>query len=230
MIKSDHIKNIRPDWDQLYYLELSQIISNAVEGKCKEVAININNCRVLDAGCGAGETMQALKEKEFSPIGIDINEGCIKQSSKYGVTVLSSVMELDKKFSKNSFDFVVCSHVLEHLENPKAAMTILKNISSRYILIAVPNLARIANFMVRTPRIVNRGHMMGWDCHHLRTFLEVQCDLKIVNWIQDAVTLPPLRLKNKLFYKSSWLKFLEYKLLPKIMPQQANSLIVLCEI
>ena len=63
MIKSDHIKNIRPDWDQLYYLELSQIISNAVEEKCKEVAININNCRVLDAGCGAGETMQALKEK-----------------------------------------------------------------------------------------------------------------------------------------------------------------------
>jgi hypothetical protein len=70
--------------------------------------------------------------------------------------------------------------------------------------------------------------MVGWDCHHLKTFLEVQCNLKIIEWVQDGITLPPLR--NKLFYNSKLLYFLEYKLLPLIMPQQGNSLIVLCKI
>ena len=130
--------------------------------------------------------------------------------------------------SPKYFDLVVCSHVLEHMENPKAAIDVLQRVSAKWILIAVPNLARLANFMIREARLVNKGHMVGWDCHHLRTFLEVQCGLNIVEWIQDGVTLPPLR--NKFIYDSKLLYFVEYKLLPLLMPQQGNSLIVLCEI
>lgn len=228
MIISDHIKEVRPPWDQNYYYQLSKNISTVLANTCIDKEIDMRFCKVLDAGCGAGETMQALTEKSFSPTGVDINEECTKKSSKYGEVFVSELMDLKNIFCENEFDFVVCSHVLEHMENPKAAIETLKFVSSKYILIAVPNLARLANFMVRSPRIVNKGHMAGWDCHHLRTFLEIQCGLKIVRWAQDGVTLPPFR--NRFFYKTSWLNFLEYNLLPKIMPMQANSLIVLCEI
>jgi len=227
MIESEHIKESRPPWDQMYYESMSQTIADVVAQLCCDNGKEPGQYRVLDVGCGTGEVMYALNRLGFKPFGVDINLDCAKKSSEHGSVVVSELMKLNRIFPEDEFDVVICSHVLEHMDNPGAAVAVLRHISAKYLIIAVPNLARLANFGVRQPRLVNRGHRMGWDCHHLRTFLEIRCDLKIVGWLKDGVTLPPLR--NKYLYQTKLLKFIEYGLLPKIVPQQVSSLIVLCE-
>lgn len=182
---------------------------------------------ILDVGCGKGEIMNALNREGFNPIGVDVNPACAESARTFGSTFVADIMTLDKLFSEKPFDVVICSHVLEHVENPKRAVGILKSISAKYLVIAVPNLFRIANFAIRKPRYVNEGHMHGWDAPHFKTFLELHCGLTIMRWIPDGVFISPLHAIFGL--NSRLLDALEYKMLPKVVPQMQNALVVICE-
>jgi 2-polyprenyl-3-methyl-5-hydroxy-6-metoxy-1,4-benzoquinol methylase len=114
-IDSKHIKETRSPWDQLYYSTLSMKIANVIKKKCASTCVDIKKLHILDAGCGRGETMSALNSLGFSPVGIDINADCVERSRKYGETLVSELMNLDKVFKENQFDLTVCSHVLEHM-------------------------------------------------------------------------------------------------------------------
>jgi len=221
-----HIKLTRLAWDQLYYDDLSHIIANLVNSLFDKDRLHKDTIRILDVACGTGEVMKSLSSYGFNPIGIDIQFGCALRAKKFGRVVVADLLTLDSIFPKDHFDIVISSHVLEHLENPKIAVNAIKKIFSKWLIVVVPNLSRLANIAIRRPRYINREHFHGWDCHHLKTFLEVHCQLEIVRWVRDGIILTPLR--KTLLFKSKLLYFLEYKLLPVLMPQATNSLIVLC--
>ncbi len=59
------------------------------------------------------------------------------------------------RFKDNEFDFVVCTEVLEHLENLHAMVDELFRVSDRYVLISLPN---CADFFTRIS-ILRSGHV-----------------------------------------------------------------------
>jgi len=103
---------------------------------------NLKIDTVLDVGCGEGFTLNKLKENKIGKTheGIDYSKEAITLGKKaYPSLHIVQGNIYDLKYKDNSFDLVICSEVLEHLENPQKALRELTRVSRRYILLSVPN-------------------------------------------------------------------------------------------
>lgn len=67
--------------------------------------------KVLEFGCGLGQNI-FLHKKES--LGIDISDFALSECKKRGISVEKDI----KKIKKESFENILCVHVLEHLKNP----------------------------------------------------------------------------------------------------------------
>jgi 2-polyprenyl-3-methyl-5-hydroxy-6-metoxy-1,4-benzoquinol methylase len=97
---------------------------------------------ILDVGCGEGFTLNRLRENgigkrlegiEYLQAAIDLG----KQTYPDIKIVKGNIYELPYK--DNSFDLVLCTEVLEHLEKPQDALKELVRVSKKYLVISVPN-------------------------------------------------------------------------------------------
>ena len=187
--------------------------------------------KVLDIGCGRGEILGDLSLAGFDCFGIDFDEQCVKLSQKYGEVFCADVSKIDSLFEEDFFDVVVMVHVLEHTVDPAEAIEKMKRVAKNYVVIAVPNLSSSSTFWhglrMREPTFVNKGHRFGWDPGHFKTFLEVTCRLRILEWMPDRVIIPSR--VSLLLQRAGILEYLELHLLPRLFPLLSNSLIVLCE-
>lgn len=103
------------------------------------------SARVLDFGCGFGQLITALQKNGFTQVsGVDINAAAIHHLQQLGVDVHNLSQEVDFfETHASHFDFIVMSHVLEHL--PKQDMVgTLANIrkllrKDGQLLVMVPN-------------------------------------------------------------------------------------------
>lgn len=227
MTELRHITLDRPRWDQLYYERLADSLVDVVSSVVPQPSARAPRPRVLDIGCGRGELVERLIQRGYEAIGVDIELACAVEARRYAPIVIADFLSLNNVFVRSQFDVVISSHVLEHVENPSRGVQVMKLLSKRWIIIAVPNLLRLANWFLRRPRYVNIGHLHGWDSHHLKTFLEKSCGLKITRWVPDSVTIAPLR--RTFLLDTAVLRLFEDKLLPLFAPQMANSLVALCE-
>lgn len=102
--------------------------------------------KILDAGCGRGFYVRAISLYKFPKEihGIDINKIYLakaRQSCNDKRIKLKEVSIYDTKYPSNFFDFIICSEVLEHLDDDKKALVELKRIlkSNGVLVITVPN-------------------------------------------------------------------------------------------
>lgn len=130
---------------------LARRLIRAFQKKIKKILSNIDYKSLHEVGCGQGYNLRLLnsiKKAEIS--GSDISEEALALARKLvpeAELTAASVYELP--FSDSSFDLVVASEVLEHLEDPERGLKEIKRISRRYCLFTAPNepLWRILNFI-----------------------------------------------------------------------------------
>ncbi|MEP2777051.1 MAG: class I SAM-dependent methyltransferase [Luteolibacter sp.] len=154
-----------------------------------------NGLKLLDYGCGRGETLNLAHEAGMDPMGADLDPECVALSAAHGKAVLiDEPNDPSTQFGKDSFDVVTCFHVLEHVDRPKELLSALGRITRKYVVIAVPNLRALPKprHLRSEPQFVNEGHLQGWDHPHLRNLAERHCGLKLVAWGYDHVRIPIL--------------------------------------
>lgn len=97
---------------------------------------------ILDVGCGEGfiaeEIMKQLPEVSYT--GIDMSETAVASAKELNPTATIATGDvLDLQFDDASFDLVICSEVLEHVKPPIEALSELRRVSKKELLVSVPH-------------------------------------------------------------------------------------------
>jgi ubiquinone/menaquinone biosynthesis C-methylase UbiE len=136
--------------------------------------------KILDCGCGEGIVLDHLNQNipNLRLSGFDIDKESLKLASQLVPSAqLNTASIYTIPYSSNSFPLLICSEVLEHLENPQQALKELQRVSAKYVIISVPHepFFRIAN-MARfkyLPRFGNTpGHLNHWTIRGFKKLME----------------------------------------------------------
>lgn len=97
---------------------------------------------VLDVGCGEGFTLKKLEEKKIGKAneGIDYMVAAVKIANKiYPNLKIKKGNIYSLPYEEKTFDLVLCTEVLEHLDDPEKALREIQRVSKKYVLFSVPN-------------------------------------------------------------------------------------------
>lgn len=97
---------------------------------------------ILDVGCGEGFTLENLRTNKIGQelVGIDLSKEAIQIGKELHPNLsLKPGTIYHIPFKPNSFDLVICSEVLEHLQHPEKALLELKRVTKNNCIISVPH-------------------------------------------------------------------------------------------
>ena len=159
----DKYHSLNPVYKKIMSNFFSNLLNDLEKNEKKDV-------KVFEIGCGEGLLAYEIRKRfpDLDYIGIDINEKIISEARntcndlKFEV---GSIYMLDK-YSKEEFDYVIVSEVLEHIEDPLKALSEIKKIKSKKYIFSVPNepLWRMLN-MLRLKYLKNFGNTPGHIQH-----------------------------------------------------------------
>jgi len=128
---------------------------------------------VLEVGCGEGHLSAILARDGRKVRGIDISPSVIEQAEcnpdnrAHGAQFeVASVYDLTAEQDRS--ELVVCCEVLEHLEDPEAALSVLASLACPHLLVSVPRepVWRLLN-MARGRYLADLGntpgHLQHWS-------------------------------------------------------------------
>lgn len=191
----------------------------------------VKGMTLLDYGCGRGETLDYARSYGMEPLGLDVDPECVQVASQHGKAEILDLGRAAEQVGIASHDVVTCFHVLEHVDNPKEVLNMLRRAARRYVIVAVPNLRQISNLRKPTkePQRINEGHLQSWDHPHFRNLAENHCGLKILSWGFDGTILPVVSELVKRVCGTKAVIGLETGLFRKWFPYNGISVIALME-
>jgi len=91
---------------------------------------------ILDIGCATGALIASLRDKGWRVTGVEISPSAIYAKNERKLDVRNTPLE-ENHFPGNSFDVILASHLIEHLNEPKSFLEetyrILKNDGAIFI-------------------------------------------------------------------------------------------------
>lgn len=143
---------------------------------------NLHPDSVLDVGCGEGFTLEKLREKGIGKKleGVEFLEKAIEIGKKIHPKIPITKGTIYRlPYKDNMFDVVLCTEVLEHLEDPKKALSELERVCKKYAVLSVPNepLFMLGNCLrgKNLSRFGNdREHIQHWSSGRFKKFVETK--------------------------------------------------------
>jgi SAM-dependent methyltransferase len=136
------VQHFTPGEYQRFYAQLDSISRNRptdLNALCLDAileAVDSGVTRLLDAGCGSGYLLKRIHAAHPHMVlaGSDIIPAPRDLPCRYYQADLLALQPDDE----GVFDVVVCSHVLEHIPDLKAAVLKLRRLCRKYLVIVVP--------------------------------------------------------------------------------------------
>lgn len=135
----------------------------------------LNPKSILDAGCGEGFILKFLYENKIGKRleGVEFSDDALNIGK-----ILHPYLTLKKgniyslSYKNKQFDIVLCTEVLEHLDNPAKALSEVERVSSKYVLITVPHEPwwTLFNF-TKWGKSKEIGHINKWSSSSFQKFI-----------------------------------------------------------
>lgn len=137
--------NLKKDYDSQYANEASEWRDIGARQKARnivEITDQLTLDKVLEVGAGEGSILNYLSKWNFSPnlFALEISDSGIARIKEKNISNLKEVKSFDGyaiPYPDKSFDLVILSHVLEHVEFERALLREIKRVS-KYQVIEVP--------------------------------------------------------------------------------------------
>ncbi|MDN3579615.1 class I SAM-dependent methyltransferase [Mucilaginibacter flavus] len=102
---------------------------------CKGLTFN----KVLEVGAGDGSILKILSDHDFAPEynAVEISESGVQYIQSRAIKNLKSVQVFDGyklPFEDDSFDLIILSHVLEHVEHERILLREIKRVAKRCVI------------------------------------------------------------------------------------------------
>ncbi|MDO8264964.1 MAG: methyltransferase domain-containing protein [Candidatus Parcubacteria bacterium] len=148
------IKNFEK-WNENYikkydieeYYKSSLIVRFIEEKRIKQIVNLIQTQegdRIIELGCGAGHILEKIPWGNLT--GVDISETLLKKAEKRlqkrnAVLIKGNIEDLPQAVKNKKFDKIICSEVLEHVQNPGKVIDEILKIAHKdsVIVISIPN-------------------------------------------------------------------------------------------
>lgn len=101
-----------------------------------EISARIIGPTILEVGCGTGFLSARMREL-YTVTATEISIPAALKSACRGVTLLEAFAEA-LPFADASFDTVICTHVLEHVLDLRAAVVELRRLYKKRLIVVVP--------------------------------------------------------------------------------------------
>lgn len=136
--------------------------------------IEKENAVVLDVGCGGGTLAKILQQKGFTVDGITISKS--EQSSSIPFTrdvyIFNLENGLPEEVQQRKYDYVVCSHVLEHIVYPEKVLTDIFQVlkPDGLLIVALPNIMHYKSRLRLLKGEFKYEHAGIWDYTHVKWY------------------------------------------------------------
>ncbi len=157
-------------------LVLGVIFSEKIQGK------------ILDYGAGTGELVRILDGIDGIEVtGVDIfpKPDDLQDSVHWYQQDLNSTVKHEASY----FDAIICSEVIEHLENPRAVFRDLKKLlkPSGKLILTTPNQENIRSFLT----LIFRGHFAQFVGSHYPAHITALLSADLVHLCEETGFLNP---------------------------------------
>jgi SAM-dependent methyltransferase len=119
------------------------------------------DARILDFGCASGGLLRELRERGYRNLhGVDPSPACVAHVAEAGIRATTGSL-FDIPDGLGQFDCILLTHVLEHVEDVRGALSNLQSLLAPggMLYLEVPNAARYADFILAPFQDFNTEHI-----------------------------------------------------------------------
>jgi 2-polyprenyl-3-methyl-5-hydroxy-6-metoxy-1,4-benzoquinol methylase len=118
--------------------------------------------RVLDVGCSTGYLAERLQQRGSTVIGVELDERAAEAARRFCEAVhVGDIETMELPFEPESFDYVMCGDLIEHLRDPQGVLERLRPLlrPTGRLVLSTPN---IANWAMRVGLLFGRWRYTEW--------------------------------------------------------------------
>jgi ubiquinone/menaquinone biosynthesis C-methylase UbiE len=143
---------------------------------------------ILDVGAGEGFTLEMFRQKHIGKKleGIEYMDDALQLAKKLHPNVTIKKGDIYKlPYKADTFDLIICTEVLEHLDDPRKALIELKRVTKKYLILSVPNEPLFTvQRVLRGKNVLKLGahpeHIQHWNAKSFENFVAQELSIKDV--------------------------------------------------
>ncbi len=151
--------------------------------RIRAAVATVEPASLLDAGCGEGETIARIGDLlPRRVVGVDLSpEAVAFTAGRFPDLEVRTASVYELPFADDEFELVLCLEVLEHLDDPRAALAELGRVSAGAVVVSVPHEPwfRLGS-LLRGNYVASFGnhpeHLNHWSSRSLRPLLGSQLE------------------------------------------------------
>lgn len=148
--------------------------NHLIVGAVRRILGQFKGSSILDVGCGNADLLKELKSRlcldrgEVTLSGYDISQYQIEKNKLQGLPFDFRVADFNGRVDVSSkFDIIICSEVIEHLENWKSSLQNMADMNKPggYLILTTQSGKRLKSDLAL-------GHLQHFELHHLTGHLK----------------------------------------------------------